>query len=134
MDEDEKSGSVSTEESSSEVSLELVVDKSKTMKIQAESGVDMNLYDFDLDTIKDKPWLKPGADITDYFNYGFTEKTWKKYCDMQREIRGFVEREESNMSRNERDHRYDQRPDDRYGKRRRIEGDRYARGYGRRYY
>lgn len=127
----EKPGSGSTEESSSEVSLELVVDKSKTEQAQTEGAVDMNLYDFDLDTIKDKPWLKPGADITDYFNYGFTEKTWKKYCDMQREIRGFVEREES-KGRSERDHRYDQR-DDRHGKRRRIDHERHSRGYNRKY-
>lgn len=27
-----------------------------------------------------KPWRKPGADITDYFNYGFDEFTWASYC------------------------------------------------------
>ena len=26
----------------------------------------------------------PGADITDYFNYGFTEETWRLYCEKQR--------------------------------------------------
>ena len=25
-----------------------------------------------------------GADITDYFNYGFTEETWRLYCEKQR--------------------------------------------------
>ena len=71
------------------------------------------LPDIDLDSI-DKPWQKPGntvmlplthslslslslflslslsltgADITDYFNYGFTEDTWKLYCDKQRKMR-----------------------------------------------
>ena len=29
----------------------------------------------------------PGADITDYFNYGFSEETWKLYCDKQRKMR-----------------------------------------------
>ena len=29
----------------------------------------------------------PGADITDYFNYGFTEDTWKQYCEKQRRLR-----------------------------------------------
>ena len=33
----------------------------------------------DLDSLDDKPWKKPGADITDYFNYGFTEETWAAY-------------------------------------------------------
>lgn len=28
-----------------------------------------------------------GADITDYFNYGFTEETWRLYCDKQRKVR-----------------------------------------------
>ena len=28
-----------------------------------------------------------GADITDYFNYGFTEDTWKMYCDKQRKMK-----------------------------------------------
>lgn len=31
------------------------------------------IYDIDLATMEDKPWRKPGADITDYFNYGFNE-------------------------------------------------------------
>lgn len=81
----------STEESSSE-SIELIVDKSKEQD-KLEMMQNNNIYDFDLETLKDKPWLKPGADITDYFNYGFTEKTWKKYCEMQRDNRAFVEKE-----------------------------------------
>lgn len=28
-----------------------------------------------------------GADITDYFNYGFTEETWAQYSDRQRRLR-----------------------------------------------
>lgn len=28
----------------------------------------------------DKPWLKPGANLSDYFNYGFNEKTWNEYA------------------------------------------------------
>ncbi|KAM7539890.1 hypothetical protein Aperf_G00000032338 [Anoplocephala perfoliata] len=36
---------------------------------------------------EDKPWKRPGADITDYFNYGFTEDTWMQYCEKQKIIR-----------------------------------------------
>merc|ERR1712013_325367 len=36
---------------------------------------------------EDKPWRKPGADITDYFNYGFSEDTWAGYCNRQRRLR-----------------------------------------------
>lgn len=34
--------------------------------------------------------LHSGADIADYFNYGFTEDTWKLYCDKQRKMRGEI--------------------------------------------
>ena len=37
------------------------------------------VIDFDIDSMKDKPWLKKGENISDYFNYGFTEDTWKVY-------------------------------------------------------
>lgn len=35
-------------------------------------------------------YLTPGADIADYFNYGFTEETWKGYCEKQRKMKGEV--------------------------------------------
>lgn len=47
----------------------------------------VSMYEFNLDTIEDKPWRKPGADITDYFNYGFNEDSWKAYCEKQRKLR-----------------------------------------------
>lgn len=46
-----------------------------------------NLYDFEIDSFKDKPWKKPGADKTDHFNYGFDEHTWKLYCMRQRNLK-----------------------------------------------
>jgi len=27
----------------------------------------------------DKPWLLPGADVSDWFNFGFTEETWNEF-------------------------------------------------------
>lgn len=36
--------------------------------------------DSDFPSESSKPWRKPGADITDYFNYGFDEFTWASYC------------------------------------------------------
>lgn len=35
----------------------------------------------------DKPWRRPGTDITDYFNYGFDEFTWALYCSKQENVR-----------------------------------------------
>ncbi|KAK9369064.1 Fip1 motif-domain-containing protein [Lipomyces kononenkoae] len=41
----------------------------------------------DLDSLEDKPWRKPGADVTDYFNYGFDEFSWTTYCLRQDKLR-----------------------------------------------
>lgn len=50
---------------------------------------DVPTFEYDLQELKDedKPWRKPGADITDYFNYGFTEETWIAYCMKQKRMR-----------------------------------------------
>lgn len=46
-------------------------------------------YEYDLADVndEDKPWRKPGADITDYFNYGFSEESWILYCMKQKRLR-----------------------------------------------
>lgn len=50
----------------------------KQLDMDAEGSINgENIFDVDLSTLEDKPWRKPGADITDYFNYGFNEDTWK---------------------------------------------------------
>ena len=38
-------------------------------------------------TEHDKPWRKPGTDISDYFNYGFDEFTWTMYANKQDSLR-----------------------------------------------
>uniref|UniRef100_A0A0N5AI60 Pre-mRNA 3'-end-processing factor FIP1 n=1 Tax=Syphacia muris TaxID=451379 RepID=A0A0N5AI60_9BILA len=45
------------------------------------------IYDLDLASMEERPWRKPGADINDYFNYGFCEETWNMYCERQRKLR-----------------------------------------------
>ena len=35
----------------------------------------------------DKPWRKPGTDLSDYFNYGFDEFTWALYAQKQEALR-----------------------------------------------
>ncbi|XP_020383597.1 pre-mRNA 3'-end-processing factor FIP1 isoform X2 [Rhincodon typus] len=47
----------------------------------------MPALEIDLDSFEDKPWRKPGADLSDYFNYGFNEETWKAYCEKQKRLR-----------------------------------------------
>ena len=51
-------------------------------QINGESAVE-----FDINNLEETPWRKPGADITDYFNYGFTEETWTAYCNRQKTLR-----------------------------------------------
>lgn len=70
-------------------SIEVVVDQVETEKKHAKEVPLIDgqaIYDFEIDNMDEKPWEKPGADITDYFNYGFNEHTWKKYCAAQREF------------------------------------------------
>jgi hypothetical protein len=45
-----------------------------------DNGDYPRVYDIDMDSLTERPWLNPGADITDWFNYGFNEDTWKEYC------------------------------------------------------
>ena len=92
-------------------------------QIQEQQDVDINkvpmydgkpLIDIDLEEYADKPWAKPGTDISDYFNYGFTEETWKAYCEKQRQLRQefsiqmqFDKKREAPQFRPEKRHRYD---------------------------
>lgn len=74
------------ESSESSTELELVIDKNQPLeKRSKEDGMinGQNIFEFDLNSLDEKPWNKPGADVTDYFNYGFNETTWKEYCNMQ---------------------------------------------------
>ncbi|XP_038572438.1 pre-mRNA 3'-end-processing factor FIP1 isoform X1 [Micropterus salmoides] len=36
---------------------------------------------------EEKPWRKAGADLSDYFNYGFDEESWSAYCKKQSKVR-----------------------------------------------
>ncbi|PWW79976.1 Fip1-domain-containing protein [Tuber magnatum] len=55
----------------------------------AYHGTPIKSISLDSDTLlpSDKPWRKPGADVTDYFNYGFDEFTWTAYCQKQESMR-----------------------------------------------
>jgi pre-mRNA 3'-end-processing factor FIP1 len=59
-------------------------------------GVD--IVDVDLESFEDKPWRKPGADLTDYFNYGFNEQTWKAYCTKQKLFRDDLAQQKRNVA------------------------------------
>ncbi|KUJ16258.1 Fip1-domain-containing protein [Mollisia scopiformis] len=44
-------------------------------------NIDLDLPD------NDKPWRRPGTDVSDYFNYGFDEFTWALYSSKQDSLR-----------------------------------------------
>lgn len=37
--------------------------------------------------IREKPWMIPGADISDYFNFGFNEDSWNNFLMRQISLR-----------------------------------------------
>ncbi|CAD6903271.1 unnamed protein product [Tilletia controversa] len=44
------------------------------------------LYEVDPSSYADRPWRRAGADLTDYFNYGFNEESWRLYMERKREL------------------------------------------------
>ncbi|XP_058076970.1 FIP1[V]-like protein [Magnolia sinica] len=38
------------------------------------------ILDVGIETFERKPWRHPGVDITDFFNFGLDEESWKNYC------------------------------------------------------
>lgn len=45
------------------------------------------ILDVDIDIFEQKPWTLPGADVTDYFNFGFDKESWKSYCQSLDQLR-----------------------------------------------
>ena len=51
-------------------------------------------YDIAMDQIQHRPWLNPGEDISNYFNYGLNEESWTTYAKeqiMKREKLSFLQ-------------------------------------------
>ncbi|WCJ29875.1 FIP1 [Euphorbia peplus] len=38
------------------------------------------IFDVDIDNFEEKPWKYPGVDLSDFFNFGLHEESWKDYC------------------------------------------------------
>ncbi|XVF35535.1 hypothetical protein REPUB_Repub18cG0154100 [Reevesia pubescens] len=38
------------------------------------------IFEVDIDSFEEKPWKYPGVDLSDFFNFGLNEETWKDYC------------------------------------------------------
>jgi pre-mRNA 3'-end-processing factor FIP1 len=45
-----------------------------------------SIFEVDLTAMAEKPWRRPGSDISDWFNYGFDEISWEAYCYRRRDL------------------------------------------------
>lgn len=45
-----------------------------------------SILDVDLNAMSEKPWRRPGSDLSDWFNYGFDEISWEAYCYRRRDL------------------------------------------------
>ncbi|KAF8640604.1 hypothetical protein AX17_000265 [Amanita inopinata Kibby_2008] len=45
-----------------------------------------SIFEVDMAAMTEKPWRRPGSDISDWFNYGFDELSWEAYCYRRREL------------------------------------------------
>lgn len=62
--------------------------KLKGVDLEAPGNINgVPVLEVDMESFEEKPWRKPGADLSDYFNYGFNEDTWKAYCEKQKRLR-----------------------------------------------
>lgn len=65
-----------------------VAAKLKGVDLDAPGNINgVPVLEADMELFEEKPWRKPGADLSDYFNYGFNEDTWKTYCEKQKRLR-----------------------------------------------
>ncbi|XP_050216592.2 FIP1[V]-like protein [Mercurialis annua] len=46
-----------------------------------------NIFDVDIDSFEDKRWRYPGVDISEFFNFGFNEESWRQYCISMEQLR-----------------------------------------------
>ncbi|KMT03566.1 hypothetical protein BVRB_8g192420 [Beta vulgaris subsp. vulgaris] len=45
------------------------------------------IFDVDIDSFEEKPWKYPGVDVSDFFNFGLNEESWKDYCKQLEQLR-----------------------------------------------
>ncbi|KAH7930463.1 hypothetical protein BV22DRAFT_1124963 [Leucogyrophana mollusca] len=45
-----------------------------------------SILEVDMTAMAEKPWRRPGSDISDWFNYGFDEISWEAYCYRRRDL------------------------------------------------
>ncbi|CUG92264.1 zinc finger protein, putative [Bodo saltans] len=69
----------------SDVPVEELVPSVILKELQLQPHLSTAVFGYDIQQMNERPWNAPGANLSDYFNYGFNEKTWRIYCAMQAE-------------------------------------------------
>ncbi|KAH9932084.1 uncharacterized protein BXZ73DRAFT_90020 [Epithele typhae] len=58
-----------------------------SIKLNEVGVVDgQSILEYDLNAMSEKPWRRPGSDLSDWFNYGFDEMTWQMYCNQRQSM------------------------------------------------
>lgn len=58
----------------------------RTEAQKAQDLPPMTIYQVDIDSLPEKPWRRPGANLSDWFNYGFDERSWSLWCGKRHEM------------------------------------------------
>lgn len=83
-----------------DVPVEELVPSMILKELQLQPHLSAAVFGYDIQQMTERPWAKPGANLSDYFNYGFNEKSWRTYCAMQTEGRdALVQKAESFFER-----------------------------------
>ncbi|XP_020232382.1 FIP1[V]-like protein isoform X2 [Cajanus cajan] len=45
------------------------------------------IFDVGIGSFEEKPWKYPGVDVSEFFNFGLNEDTWKDYCKQLEQLR-----------------------------------------------
>ncbi|XP_031122854.1 FIP1[V]-like protein isoform X1 [Ipomoea triloba] len=45
------------------------------------------IFEVDIDSFEEKPWRLQGIDMSDFFNFGLNEESWKDYCKQLEQLR-----------------------------------------------
>ncbi|WFC98417.1 cleavage polyadenylation factor subunit fip1 [Malassezia yamatoensis] len=53
---------------------------------ETDQASTLNIYQVDIDSLPEKPWRRPGAKFSDWFNYGFDEATWAMWCAQKNKV------------------------------------------------
>jgi pre-mRNA 3'-end-processing factor FIP1 len=92
-----KGAGVSSDMSAGISTSKIDVDADPVYKLAGKPITKVNIDEDLVDN--EKPWRRPGTDMTDYFNYGFDEFTWALYASKQDSLRS--EYDQSKVAENQ---------------------------------